>query len=51
MGYCPWGPIDLVSASTGEMEKDMDYYVDKNNQGKGTIKTRTEKIFLFGIKK
>ena len=24
MGYTPWGCIDLVSASTGEMAKDMD---------------------------
>ena len=23
IGYTPWGCIDLVSASTGEMEKDM----------------------------
>lgn len=23
IGYTPWGCIDLVSASTGEMKKDM----------------------------
>ncbi len=43
MGYTPWGCIDLVSASTGEMEKRYGFiYVDKDNEGKGTLK-RIEK--------
>ena len=48
MGYCPWGPIDLVSASTGEMEKRYGFiYVDKNNQGKGTLKRVPKKSFYW----
>ena len=27
MGYTPWGCIDLVSASTGQMKKDMDSFM------------------------
>lgn len=26
LGYTWWGPIDIVSAGTGEMKKDMDLY-------------------------
>jgi 6-phospho-beta-glucosidase len=38
MGYTWWGPIDLVSASTGEMKKRYGFiYVDKNNDGSGTL--------------
>ena len=37
MGYTPWGCIDLVSASTGEMSKRYGFiYVDKDDQGNGT---------------
>ena len=36
IGYTSWGPIDLVSASTGEMKKRYGYiYVDKDNEGNG----------------
>ncbi len=39
MGYTAWGWIDLVSASTGEMEKRYGFvYVDKDNYGNGTLK-------------
>ena len=39
IGYTPWGCIDLVSASTGEMEKRYGFiYVDKDNEGQGTLK-------------
>ena len=38
MGYTPWGCIDLVSASTGEMAKRYGMiYVDKNDDGTGTL--------------
>ncbi|MDR1470185.1 MAG: 6-phospho-beta-glucosidase, partial [Spirochaetaceae bacterium] len=38
MGYTPWGCIDLVSASTGEMSKRYGFiYVDKDDEGKGTL--------------
>ncbi|HBF4284135.1 glycoside hydrolase family 1 protein [Clostridioides difficile] len=39
MGYTWWGPIDIVSAGTGEMKKRYGFvYVDKNNYGSGTLK-------------
>ena len=48
MGYCPWGPIDLVSASTGEMEKRYGFiYVDKNNKGEGTLARKPKKSFYW----
>ena len=46
MGYLPWGPIDLVSAGTGEMEKRYGFiYVDKNNKGEGTLRRVPKKSF------
>lgn len=37
-GYLMWGPIDLVSATTGEMKKRYGFiYVDKNDDGSGTL--------------
>ena len=48
MGYCPWGPIDLVSAGTGEMEKRYGFiYVDKDNKGNGTLKRVPKKSFYW----
>ena len=48
MWYCPWVPIDLVSASTGEMEKRYGFiYVDKNNKGEGTLKRSPMKSFYW----
>ncbi|MEG0469472.1 MAG: family 1 glycosylhydrolase, partial [Longicatena sp.] len=39
IGYMPWGCIDLVSMSTGEMHKRYGFiYVDLNNKGEGTLK-------------
>ncbi len=36
-GYYPWGPIDIVSCSSSEMEKRYGFiYVDYDNYGKGT---------------
>ena len=38
MGYTPWGCIDLVSASTGQMKKRYGFvYVDADDTGKGTF--------------
>lgn len=46
IGYTPWGWIDLVSASTGEMKKRYGFvYVDKDNAGNGTLKRRRKKSF------
>ena len=45
-GYTSWGCIDLVSASTGEMKKRYGYiYVDKDNEGNGTLKRTPKKSF------
>lgn len=46
IGFCPWGCIDLVSAGTGEMEKRYGFiYVDKDNEGKGTLARSKKKSF------
>lgn len=46
MGYTTWGPIDLVSASTGEMKKRYGFiYVDLDNDGNGTLKRTKKKSF------
>lgn len=51
LGYTSWGCIDLVSASTGEMKKRYGFiYVDKDNQGNGTLK-RYKKDSFYWYKK
>jgi 6-phospho-beta-glucosidase len=51
MGYTPWGCIDLVSASTGEMKKRYGFiYVDKDNEGNGSLK-RSKKASFDWYKK
>ncbi len=46
IGYTPWGCIDLVSFTTGEMKKRYGFiYVDKNNDGSGTLKRIKKKSF------
>ncbi|TCN22559.1 6-phospho-beta-glucosidase [Mesobacillus foraminis] len=48
LGYTSWGPIDLVSASTGEMKKRYGYiYVDKDNEGNGTLERKKKKSFFW----
>lgn len=48
MGYTPWGCIDLVSAGTGEMRKRYGFiYVDKDDDGKGTLKRSRKKSFYW----
>ncbi|MDR1971896.1 MAG: 6-phospho-beta-glucosidase [Treponema sp.] len=45
-GYTPWGCIDLVSASTGEMSKRYGFiYVDKDDSGGGTLARKRKKSF------
>ena len=42
------GCIDLVSASTGEMKKRYGFiYVDKDDQGNGTLKRSRKKSFYW----
>ena len=48
LGYTSWGPIDLVSASTGEMSKRYGFvYVDKNDDGSGTLERFRKKSFWW----
>ncbi|MDR1250435.1 MAG: 6-phospho-beta-glucosidase [Treponema sp.] len=48
MGYTPWGCIDLVSASTGEMSKRYGFiYVDKDDDGKGSLERSRKKSFFW----
>ncbi|MFR0959044.1 MAG: family 1 glycosylhydrolase, partial [Enterococcus sp.] len=45
-GYTPWGCIDLVSASTGEMSKRYGFiYVDLDDEGNGTLNRSKKKSF------
>lgn len=51
LGYTMWGPIDLVSVSTGEMSKRYGFiYVDRDNDGNGTNK-RLKKDSYYWYKK
>lgn len=48
IGYTSWGPIDLVSASSGEMKKRYGYiYVDRDNEGNGTLNRLKKKSFYW----
>ena len=46
MVYTTWGCIDLISAGTGEMKKRYGFiYVDKDNNGEGTLKRSKKDSF------
>lgn len=48
IGYTPWGVIDIVSFGSGEMEKRYGMiYVDKDNQGQGTLKRLKKDSFAW----
>lgn len=48
LGYTPWGCIDLVAASTGQMSKRYGMiYVDKNDDGSGTMKRMKKDSFAW----
>lgn len=48
MGYTMWSPIDIVSASTGEMEKRYGFiYVDKDNAGNGDLHRERKDSFYW----
>lgn len=48
MGYTSWGCIDLVSASSAEMKKRYGFiYVDRNNDGKGSMERYKKKSFSW----
>lgn len=47
-GYTTWGPIDLISAGTGEISKRYGFiYVDRDNLGNGTLKRYRKKSFYW----
>ena len=47
-GFCAWGPIDLVSASTQEMEKRYGFvFVDIDNKGNGSYKRYRKQSFYW----
>lgn len=48
LGYTMWAPIDIVSASTGEMDKRYGFvYVNKNNAGEGDLSRSRKKSFYW----
>lgn len=48
IGYLPWGCIDLISASTGEMSKRYGFiYVDLDDKGEGTKKRSCKDSFYW----
>ncbi len=48
IGYTVWGCTDLVSAGTGEMAKRYGLvYVDKDNQGNGTLERKRKDSFYW----
>ncbi|MBS4770805.1 glycoside hydrolase family 1 protein [Carnobacteriaceae bacterium zg-ZUI240] len=48
MGYTYWGPIDIVSAGSADMEKRYGFiYVDKDNYGNGTLKRIKKDSFYY----
>lgn len=48
LGYTYWGCIDLVSCATSEMKKRYGFvYVDRNNDGSGTLKRYRKKSFYW----
>lgn len=48
MGFTPWGIIDSVSFTTGEMKKRYGLiHVDRDNSGHGTLKRTKKKSFYW----
>ncbi|EHJ09148.1 6-phospho-beta-glucosidase [Staphylococcus simiae] len=51
IGYTPWGIIDIISFTTGEMKKRYGLiYVDRDNEGHGTL-DRMKKDSFYWFKK
>ncbi|PQP81506.1 6-phospho-beta-glucosidase [Paenibacillus sp. PCH8] len=48
MGFTSWGPIDIISCSTSEMEKRYGFiYVDQDNAGNGTLQRHRKDSFAW----
>ena len=51
IAYLMWGPMDIISASTGEMSKRYGFvYVDADDEGNGTF-DRYRKDSFYWYKK
>ena len=51
IGYTMWGPMDIISASTGQMSKRYGFvYVDRDDEGNGTL-ARSKKDSFYYIQK
>ena len=47
-GYLMWGPIDLVSATTGEMKKLYGFiYIDRSDDGSGSNRRYKKDSFYW----
>lgn len=52
LGYTTWGPVDLISASTGQMRKRYGFiYVDKEDEGGNGSLRRIRKESFYWYKK
>ena len=48
LGYTTWGPIDLISVSTGQMSKRYGFiYVDRDDNGNGTNERFIKDSYLW----
>ncbi|NIZ40173.1 glycoside hydrolase family 1 protein [Entomospira entomophila] len=48
LGYLTWAPIDVISATTGEMRKRYGFiYVDQDDTGEGTLNRRRKASFYW----
>lgn len=48
IGYTVWSCVDLISSSTGQMSKRYGLiYVDKDDQGKGSLERKKKKSFYW----
>lgn len=48
IGYLPWGCIDLISCSTGQISKRYGFiYVDLDDEGNGTLNRFKKKSFAW----
>ena len=48
IGYTTWGPIDLVSAGTGEYRKRYGFiYVDRHDDGTGDFSRKTKASYYW----
>ena len=50
LAYCPWSAVDLLSTSNGVKKRYGFIYVDKDNEGKGTL-ARSRKDSFYWYKK